>query len=246
MRTRLALAVAVAVTLLGTASAPAASRHRFKVTSTLTGKTVLPHRIHWLAVPNISPSRIGEVDFLIDGRVSWVEHSAPYSYGYNANYLVTTWLTPGVHRFKTRAIATNGRRATSPTAVARVRPAPAPPAELAAGPWKREINQVPGAPSGTWTLTIDKVGWSILDPLGGGALVDVAYLSPTLLEARGGVRTKPNPLVGATEGNPWCDEPFQPVRYAWLVQGDTLTVTLAGPKLCDGQSDVWAADWTRG
>jgi hypothetical protein len=191
MRTRLALAVALTVALLGPASAPAASKHRFKVTSTLTGKTVLPHRIRWLAIPNVPPSRIREVDFLIDGRVSWVEHSAPYSYGYNANYLVTTWLTPGVHRFKTRALATNGRRATSTSAGARVRPAPAPPAELAAGPWRREITQVPGAPPGTWTLTIDNVGWSIIDPLGGGSLIDVAYLSPTLLERAAGSGRSP-------------------------------------------------------
>jgi hypothetical protein len=238
--------VALAVTSLGTASAPAASKHRFKVTSTLTGRKVLPHRIHWLAVPNVPPSKIREVDFLIDGRISWVEHAAPYSYGYNDNYLVTTWLAPGVHRFKTRALATDGRRATSRTTVARVRPAPAPPAQLAAGPWRREITEVTGAPAGTWTLTIDKVGWSIVDPLGQGSLVDVAYLSPTLLEARGGVRTKPNPPLGAMEGNGWCDEPFQPVRYAWLVQGDTLTLTLAGPKRCDGQSDIWGGDWTRG
>jgi hypothetical protein len=54
--------------------------------------------------------------------------------------------------------------------------------------------------AGRWTLSIDKVGWRILDPSGHGALIDVAYLSTGTLEA--------------------C-------------------------AACDGESKVWAGEWTR-
>jgi hypothetical protein len=219
----------------------------FKVRSTLAGRKTLPHRIHWLGVPSIPASKIRKVEFLIDGRVRWVEHSAPYSYGFNGNYLVTSWLTPGVHHFSVRATATDGRRAFSASLAARVGPAADPPPELA-GTWKRTLTQAQAGrqPSGTWILSVDKVGWTIKVPPGGANLIDVAYLSPGLLESRGGVWTKPHPADNPTEGNGWCDEPFQPVRYHWVVEGNTLTMTLAGPKRCDGESTIWAGAWSRG
>jgi hypothetical protein len=63
------------------------------------------------------------VRFFVDGRLSWIDRSAPYVYGGNGGYLVTTWLAevidPGFHtprftrhRFTTEAIATDGSRAT--------------------------------------------------------------------------------------------------------------------------------------
>jgi hypothetical protein len=249
-RQHLAVLAALAVTAAIAPAAAGAAGHAkpFTVTSTLTGKTVLPHRVRWVAVPSIPRSQVSKVEFLIDGKVKWVEHSAPYSYGFDDNYLVTTWLAPGVHRFKVRATANGGRRATSPTARARVVPAAAPPAQLATGPWKRTVAPAEAgvSPPGTYSLSIGKIGWRIEDSVGDAALVDVAYLSPGLLEARGGIHSKPNPPGKPIEGNPWCDEPFEPVRYRWSVQGTTLTMTLAGPKRCDGQSDIWAGVWTRG
>jgi hypothetical protein len=232
----------------GVSQAPAArSQHAsFTVRSTLDGKTTLPHRIHWLAFPSIPAAKVGEVDFLIDGKTSWVEHHPPYSYGFDANYLVTSWLSPGVHHFTVRVIATDGRHANSATTAARVLPASPPPADLA-GSWKRSIDaqQAHGQPAGTWVLTINKIGWRIKVPPKGANLIDVGYLSPGVLELRGGIWTKPHPADNPTEGNGWCDEPFQPVRYHWSVAADTLTLALAGPKRCDGQSVIIAGAWSR-
>ena len=78
----------------------AATSTPFKVSSTLDGKTVLPHRIHWLGYPSLAHADVVKVEFLIDGKLAWVEHSAPYVYGSDDNgrnegYLVTSWLTPG-------------------------------------------------------------------------------------------------------------------------------------------------------
>ena len=98
----------------------------FTVTSTLDGKTVLPLRIRWQAHPQHVPlAQIREVDYLIDGRRAWVEHHPPYFYGSNegnyGNWLVTSFLSPGVHRFTVRAVTraakgrpTRSKRASSP------------------------------------------------------------------------------------------------------------------------------------
>lgn len=238
---RLALLLAItSLPLAVTISSASSSRHEaFTVRSTLAGKTVLPHRIRWLGIPNLAPAKVAEVDFLIDGKVRWVEHHAPYTYGYDGNYLVTSWLTPGTHTFAVRAISTDHQRASTSTA-ARVRPAAPPPAALA-GTWKRAVTKAEAGPPGVWRLAVNKVGWQLRGPGGHGALVDVAYLSAGLLEARGGIATKDR---SPQEGNIWCNEPFQPVRYRWSVKG-SLILTLAGPKRCDGQSGVWAGVWTR-
>src|SRR5581483_7794604 len=108
-----------------------------KVASTLDGKTVLPHRIHWLGLPALPQTQVREVDFLIDARVRWIEHGAPYSYGDDGGYLVTSWLAPGRHRFTIRVRSTDGRTGTD-TVLARVLPAPPPPTQLA-GTWQRDV-----------------------------------------------------------------------------------------------------------
>jgi hypothetical protein len=233
---------AVAVTPESHADAQAS----FTVRSTLAGKKVLPHRIGWLGVPNLPASQIREVEFSIDGRLRWSEGRPPYTYGNDGNYLVTSWLSPGVHRFTVEAASTDGRRATITTR-ARVVRSPSPPRPLS-GRWTRVLTKadvagaIDSAP-GRWGLTVDAAGWRLRDPGTHGAFVDVAYLGAGLLEARGGIYTTlPGPGL---EGNVWCDSPFEPVRYRWAVEGDTLTLTLAGTKRCDGQSQVWAGDWTR-
>jgi hypothetical protein len=70
------------------------------------------------------------VDFLIDGRLRWVEHSAPYSYGSDGNFLVTSFLSTGSHRFTVKATTTAGKTAST-TVIARVAAAPDPPRALA-------------------------------------------------------------------------------------------------------------------
>jgi len=252
---RLSVVLALVATVIvgvGVAYGSTASRETgFTVTSSLHGKTVLPHRIHWYAFPSLPAAKVAAVDFLIDGKVAWVEHHAPYDYGYNEDYLVTSWMTPGTHHFLVRAVATDGRTATTETTTARVLPASAPPAALA-GTWKRTLTrqQAGKQPAGSWVLSINKVGWHIAVPSGGANLLDVGYLSPSLLELRGGIYTKPssknnNPV----EGNGWCEEPFKPVRYHWTVSADALSLKLTGPDRCGGgayrQSIIVAGDWKR-
>jgi hypothetical protein len=238
------LAAALLVAIL--ASGSPGSRGQASITSTLAGRTVLPLRIRWLAKPSAPPSRIAKVEFLVDGRIRWREQRPPYTYGGDGNDLVTSWLRPGAHRFAVLATSKDGSRAIATTA-ARVRRAPPPPAALA-GRWQRIVTKeeaksaVSSAP-GRWKLTIDEIGWRFRDPGTHGALVDVVYPSGGILEARSGIST--TLPAGGQERNIWCEEPFQPVRYRWTVAADILTLELAGPRRCDGQSNIWVGDWSR-
>src|SRR5262245_50499720 len=161
------LVAALAVVVVATIGA--APETRFNVTSTLDGKSVVPHRIHWLGRSTLRPSQINKVAFLIDGTVRWIETRSPYVYGSDDNgtnmgYLVTSWLRPGEHRFAVQVIATDGSKATD-TLHARVLPSPEPPSALA-GTWQRTIDTsaAPKAgstgnptstftPSGTYAIT---------------------------------------------------------------------------------------------
>src|SRR5919201_179195 len=105
----------------------------FTVTSSLDGKTVLPIRSHWIANPNDTQS-IDHVDFFIDGFHAWTQHQAPWYYGGQGNWLITTVLKPGVHKFVVRAYDTANQMAVD-TVQARIVAPPAPPAKLA-GSWK--------------------------------------------------------------------------------------------------------------
>jgi hypothetical protein len=264
---RIGLLLALSVTLL---HANAAVAHpvapRFRVTSTLDGKTVLSHRVHWIARPTLPA--VSEVDFLIDGKLRWVEHNPPYTYsGLDGDgYLVTSWLTPTRHRFTIHVKAFDGRTA-SDTVVARVLAAPAPPAALA-GTWQRTIDPTaapkPGStgnptetilPPGTYRLTFDR-RW-IKDTFPGSwvlpqsnqtgeGIVGESDWNPgaTRFHVQGAVMFHPF-SDNLPEGS-WCYMWGPPADYNWSVTGDTLTLTpVGGIDPCQIRGFVWAGTWMR-
>jgi hypothetical protein len=261
--------VAVA-SLLCISAAPSAlantNAQPFEVTSTLKGKTVLPHRMHWVTNPALPAKQVALVQFLIDGKVRWIERSAPYVYGgdddgENRGYLITTWLTAGRHDFSVRVTATNGTKATE-TVTARVLPAPAPPAALE-GTWKRLITpeevkkceqQHPryGCPgSGTWKLVFDTIGvWEITE-VGSGAVSQYAARPGTInvyapipmspeLNGHTGISRYGGHDIGG--GDCTAAGPF--ANYRWSVSGDELTLTPTH-ETCDGRRAAWEGIWTR-
>lgn len=119
-----------------------------------------------------------QFDYLIDGNLRWVgtgnpskyrDTSSYYStYSDTGGYVVTSWLTPGLHKFTVRVLALNGQMG-SDTVIARVLPAPMPPAALV-GSWQRTTNTAnaptPGSPGnptdtytpdGTYTITFSRM-----------------------------------------------------------------------------------------
>jgi hypothetical protein len=239
------------VAVIATSSALAGSEAQsFKVTSSLDGKTVLPLRIHWIGRPQVALSKVKELDFLIDGRLGWVEHGAPYVYADDGNWLVTSFLTPGKHTFVVRMLTTDGRESID-TVHARVVAAPAPPAPLA-GTWERTVTaddvtkatsgQPP--PPGSWKIAIRSKGWVMTDPQGGGGMFDVAYRTATTLQMRPTIETPPfpNPSNGG-----FCDD-TDPL-WTWTVSlsndGKTMSLNPTGHDRCGDRAAILQGTWHR-
>jgi hypothetical protein len=223
---------------------------RFTVTTTLDGLSSLPHRIHWQAFPGVSAADVSEVDFLIDGKLGWVEHRTPYFYGNDGNWLVTSFLTPGEHAFTVRVITADGHAATK-TVKASVTLPPAPPAALA-GTWTHVVTPadvkkatVGGAPpAGRWRLQISPTGWQLRDPTGSGLLFDVGYGSAQSLQMRPTIEFPPYPN---SIGGGFCmdTDPLGAWTYSAAGGGTTLTLRPVGHDPCSDRIAILAGTWTR-
>ena len=219
------------------------------VTSTLDGHTVLPHRIHWQAFSTVPAAHISRVDYLIDGRLSWVETRTPYFYGRDGNWLVTSFLTPGEHTFTVRVITTGGRTATKTVKASVTAPA-APPAVLA-GTWTRvvtpaDVNKATSSqppPSGRWRLQISPTGWQLHDPEGGGQLFDVGYQPGGDMQMRPTIEYPPYP--NSNSGGFCADtDPLWTWTYSTGGHGKTFTLRPAGHDPCGDRSAILAGTWT--
>jgi hypothetical protein len=215
-----------------------------KLTSSLDGKTTLPHAIRWVAHPPKPYSRIAKVQFIIDGKLRWIEKNAPYVYGGDGDELVTTWLAAGKHTFTVRAFR-RGAATLTRTTSASVSEAPPQPTDLAFSAWSRKLTEQGrhGSPAGTWKIETTAAGWKINDPAGGTNFIDAVYKPGNVVVLGDGIWTRPHNIH---EGNGWCEDTNTPVEYAWTVSGDTLTLKLNGKDRCGDQSEVVAGTWTRG
>lgn len=263
---------ALAVSACGSSSSSGSSRSTsprtassstIAITSTLDGHATLPRRIIWQATPGTPAIQVREVDFLIDGRLAWVENNAPYIFGgddngTNRGYLITTWLTPGPHVFIARAIATTGRTASN-TVTATVQPDPQPPAALR-GIWTRTVTgrEIAKAgpldgppPAGRWELAFDRIGAWELDPLGEG-LPDEISVTGNRLTIYAPINSAPFANGHSTTvayhhhdlGGSDCTPAGPFGTYRWSRSGNTLTLTVAHEG-CPNREVVWNGVWTR-
>jgi hypothetical protein len=227
----------------------------FKVSSSLDGKRVLPSRMQWIAYPKPAAAKVSKVEFLIDGKLRWVEHNGPYTYGggdlQHFGFLITTWLAPRNHRFTARVTDRSGQKALD-TVTARVLPTPAPPTALA-GAWSRTVTPQditkagPGAPPpGRWKLIFDRVGAWHIDPNKGGVVNQYAVrlgvidvFAPITMGPKGISR------FGA-HGFGCCDcredGPFG--SYNWSVSDNKLTLK-ARHEGCPNRRAIWEGVWTK-
>lgn len=269
-------AVTVSATIgveLGTSGSsarpPTSSVVRKASTSSLDGETVLPQRTRWLVHPDVPDSAVREVDYIIDGKLRWVERIPPYYYGgdengTNAGYLITTWLSPGQHVFTSEVVGAGGKLATD-TLTARVLPAPQPPAALA-GTWTRTVTKqdqlkstptfgagvgnVP--PAGVWRLVFDRTGVWELDPHRTGLVTAYAVVADVLF-AYAPISMKPcneNGTCGVTRfghhhiGGVDCTAAGPFGSYRWSVAQARLTLA-AIHEPCGQRRAIWEGTWTR-
>lgn len=244
-----ALAAAIAVAgVLAAGASPGGMA--VSIAFSLDGRSVLPLRIHWTARPSVPSSAVAEVDFLIDGRLGWTEMRAPYFYGDDGNWLVTTFLRSGSHRFTVRLTTVAGKTA-SDTVTARVVQAPAPPASLA-GKWQHTVTAADVAhatssqppPTGSWKLTIGRVGWQMTDPQGGGGAFDVVYLANGGLQMRPTIETPPYP--NPANGGFCADtDPLATWTAKTSADGKTMTLRPAVHDRCGDRVAILAGTWRR-
>jgi hypothetical protein len=267
---RLAIALlTVTAAVAAPAVAGAAPNKPFKVTSTLDGRTVLPHRLHWSGFTTLASTEVKRVDFLVDGRVAWSELQAPYTFADDRGYLVTSWIKPGVHLFSVRVTSVDGRRG-SDTVRARVLPPAAIPAPLI-GAWKRTIPDTSGAPAagsagnptstlvppGTYQITFDP-RWihdefpctnspcTYNSDTGAGGEFDTDWIpGPRTFSVLGSVTFHTFEDTDRLAGW-WCETWGPAATYTWSVSGATLTLApTGGHDACAIRGFIWAGTWTK-
>lgn len=243
------------------AGAPQRAEPLLMIRSSLDGKAVLPHRIHWVASAS-APVLYPGVEFLIDGKLVFANRLVPYTFGDDGRdedsgtrkggYLVTSWLSPGTHQFTVRGKAIVGGRRTSAekTVTARVLAPAAPPAELA-GIWQRRLDAaVPPEPKRLYrSITVQPGTFRIV--------IDERYLHLSGPEPRKHVKIDyvPGPRTLTVRGPVWtgdlderaiCDPWGPEATYTWSVSGTTLTLEPAGkPDACRQRGAIMRGDWTR-
>jgi len=193
-----------------------------KLTSSLDGKAVLPLRSHWIAYPQ-THAQIAEVDFFIDGYHAWTSTSSPWTYGDEGNWLVTSFIKPGMHTFTVRATLS-----ASETAVdkfqARVVAPPRPPAKLA-GAWTRAGR----------TLLIGTTGWAI----GPNQRFDARYVT------NGEVSIGPE-IVNRPEQVPTCGtDPPQNWTVVLSAGGKGMQLSPIGKDPCSARLTALQGTWKR-
>lgn len=262
-------AVAASNASQSTSTDASSAKKPFNLASTLDGKTVLPHRIHWRALPALPASKVQAVEFVIDGRRAWVEHKPPYTYAEDGGYLVTSWLKPGKHHFTVRAIPIVGHPATD-TVTARVLPAPPPPSALA-GTWQRKLSDTSAAPPlgsagnptgtqtppGTYKITFER-RWihdefpcttapcRFVSATGAGIEFDSDWNpGPTTFHVQGEVTFRIFKDTDRLAGW-WCQTWGPAATYTWSVTGNTLKLApLGGHDPCAIRGFVWSGTWRR-
>ena len=236
-----------------TVPSPAASSPRLTVTSTLDGRAVLPLRIRWQAFPGVAATDVSEVDFLIDGRLAWVGHNAPYFYGDDGNWLVTSFLGTGEHTFTVRVITADGHTAADMVRAPVTAP-PAPPPALSGVTWVRQVTpadvlestsgQAP--PVGRWRLRINQMGWQLRDPAPSSnwGLFDVRYRPGGGLQMRPTIEYPPYP--NSNNGGFCTDtDPLWAWTYSVGGNGKILTLRPVGHDPCGDRIAILAGRWTR-
>jgi len=257
------LLVSGGLALLGTSAAASTAREAkaFTITSSLDGKTVLPHRIQWIAHPS-APVLFPGVEFLIDGKPVFANRLEPYAFADDGRdeasgtrktgYLVTSWLAPGPHRFTVRgkAIVAGRRTSVEKTVTARVSAAPSPPAPLA-GTWRHRLDaavppdsnrlykSVTAAP-GAYRIVIDRRYLRLSGPAPRKHLKIDYVADPRTITIRAPVWTG-DPDEGAI-----CDPWGPDATYSWSLSEDTLTLEPASkPDGCKQRAGILTGEWTR-
>ncbi len=104
------------------AATPSEAASPLIVTSSLADGP-LTGAVDWTArVSGPTDVPIDHVEFLLDGKVAWIEHNPPYTFNDDGNVLMPWVLAPGTHQLAINAVTASGVAATTQIAVTTDRP----------------------------------------------------------------------------------------------------------------------------
>jgi hypothetical protein len=121
LRSRLRLAIFAAAVIELLAVAAGARAHAsvdqpavWSVTSSIVDGATLAAPTRWSAEPvGPPPGGLDRIEFLIDGKLLWVERHAPFVFNNDGNYLYPYVFARGAHQLIARAVSASGEQVTT-------------------------------------------------------------------------------------------------------------------------------------
>ncbi len=191
----------------------------------------------WVATVggDIAGLPVDRVEFLIDGRLAWTEHNAPYSFNDDGNLLVPSVLNPGSHQLEVDVYTSTGEAATTASTVTTARPTV--PAALAG----RSFAHTPGGGAGAWRYTFGSDGVIRFDDASGsGGTEAFIALSDGTIRFYGPT----NWIVPDDRRGGFCDNPEGVTVMRWRGVGGKVAITSSGAdEPCPGRTSNLAGGY---
>jgi hypothetical protein len=251
--TVVALAFAAALGLCASpASAGAQAPAAWGLSSTIVDGATLAAPVRWSAEPvGTPPGGLDRIEFLVDGKVLWVEHHAPYDFNNDANYLYPYVFARGPHQLVARGVSATGEQVTATANVRMTQAPPKIPRALQAT-WKHRVSQAvidhnsapgdPPVPGGVFREKFGANGLSLVTPpkpvIGGYYAFSATARGALDLGGPVNWLTAQSGYEGICHG----DQTF--ARYRWKIAHRVLTLTVVRDP-CRLRAAVLAGKWTR-
>jgi hypothetical protein len=258
----LACTVALSTTACGS-STQTPTPLALRALSSISDGAVLSDPVRWTATAaGVPATQVGQVDFLIDGRVRWIEHHPPYVFNGDGDELFPWLLGPGGHRLAVRIVTRTGATGSTVSSVTVSIPAPIPVQLL--GTFSRTVtvaDVLPPRPSpheprgeallagvsrgeallaGVWRLRVQADGSITINAPDGAASTEAFLADPD------GILTLEGPanwLRSDDRQSGFCE--IETIgAYTWSAHARSLVVT-PQHDTCTKRSSVFAGDWRR-
>lgn len=249
----LAGAVGLACAACGSSAGATGAPEPLRVVSSISNDAVLSSAVSWTGTPaGIPASRVDRVEFVIDGRVRWTEHHAPFVFNGDGSELFPWVLGAGAHRLAVRVVTRTGASASTSAAVTVAASVPVPQDLL--GTFTRRVtiadvhrtaafrrepaDQV--LPVGIWRIQIARDGVITFDdPRGGGGNEAFTATPAGTLALQGPA----NWILPPSRQGGFCEtEPL--AGYAWSAGPQTLVLKSLRDR-CADRNSMFTGTWRR-
>ena len=249
----LAGAIALPCAACGSGAGVTGAPEPLRVVSSISNGAVLSSAVSWTGTPaGVPSSQVDRVAFVIDGRIRWTEHNAPFVFNGDGSELFPWILGAGAHRLAVRVVTRTGASASTSAAVSVAASVPVPPDLL--GTFTRRVtiadvqrtaafrHEPAGQvlPVGIWRIRIARDGVITFDdPRGGGG-------NEAFTATPGGMLALQGPanwiLPPSRQGGFCATEPL--AGYAWFAGPRTLVLKSLRDR-CADRNSMFTGDWRR-